>query len=222
MRQKEISEDPVIQLKRSTSKLIKFNYVYNENFTSEGKVIFPNSEFFLESDHPTLSDYVVFRHQLRRYLYSLNELKVGQRAVYLTELIKKHIVENPYFDYSADFNTLRKGVYCRKCGSYDLKKSRSHFQCQECRHLDTIHTIIVQSLSDFNILFNQDFIHRQILWEFLGGQIAHSTLNKYLIKYCIKINGGPATKYKFKYIDFNDALKNEIRVWRYKDMPLKS
>lgn len=222
VRQREISEDPISQLKRTTNKLIKFKYMYNEKFISEGKVIFPNPDFSLESNHPTLWDYVIVRHQLRRYLYSLDDLQAGQRAKDLSEIIQKHIVENPYFDYSSDLSEVKKGVYCRACTSFNLTKIKFHFVCDDCKHKDTVHTIILQALSDFNILFNKNFISRQELYDFLDGQISRSTLNRYFLKYCKRISNGRSSKHMFKYYDFNDAMMSEMRVWRYKDMPINS
>ena len=219
VRHNQISDDPILQLNRTANKLVKFKYIYNLNFSSVGKVIFTSPEFSLETDHPSISDHTILRHQLRPYLYSLNELKSTHQADILVEIIKNHIVDNPYFNYTTDFEELNKGVYCRKCSSFNLKKSNIHFKCLDCGNKDTIHTIIVQALSDFDILFNNEFITRKNLWEFLGKQISESTINRYLRKYCNKINKGPATKYKFKFYDFDDAMKNEMRLWRYKDMP---
>ena len=68
--------------------------------------------------------------------------------------LREHIIENPFFNYSANFNQLRKGIYCRNCGNFSPRKISFHFQCDNCHHKDTIQTIILQALSDFNILFN--------------------------------------------------------------------
>lgn len=222
VRQNEISDDPIIQLRRTTNNLIKLKYLYNESFDTEGKVIFPNNEFELETNHPTIWNHVVVRHQFRRYLYSLKNLRVSQRANKFSEIIQNHIVENPYFDNSADFSKLRKGVYCRLCSSFEVKKIRFHFECQSCGHKDTMHTVVVQALSDFNILFHNKSINRKNLWEFLGGQVSYSTLNRYLLKYCDRSADGPSRSYSFKYYDFDEAVTMEIRVWRYKDMAINS
>ena len=222
VRQNEISEDPIIQLKRASNNLIKFKYLYNEIFSVEGKVIFPNIEFVLETEHPTVGDYVIMRHQLRRYLFSLKNFTAGTRTEALSKIVQNHIVENPYFDYCADFTKLRKGVYCRSCNSFNTKKIKFHFQCRDCNHKDTIHTIIVQALSDFSILFDSHLLNRKNLWNFLDGQISYATLNRYLSKYCDYIITKNIRYYSFKYYDFDQAVSSEIRSWRYKDMPVVS
>lgn len=221
VRNNEISEDPIIQLKRATSKLIKLRYLYNLKLNSIGKVIFPNPEFYLQTTHPTVKDYTIVRHELRHYLHSMNSLKSTQRAFDFTEIIQQHIVDNPYFNNTANLDELKHGVYCRKCNSFNLIKSNVHFHCLDCRHKDTVHTVIVQALSDFNILFTNNHITRNNFSKFLGHEISQSTINRYLQKYCIKINSGPSTCYKFKYYDYDDATNNESRLWRFKDNPLQ-
>ena len=220
VRKNEISENPIIQMKRTTSKLIQLKYLYNENFETDGKVIFPNSEFALDTKHPTAWDYIVMRQELRRYFYSLCDLEVGKRTVDLSKIIQEHIVDNPYFKQSTNFSKLKKGLYCRSCSSFDLKKIKFHFRCEQCGHKDTVHTLMIQALADYNILFNDGYISRKKLSEFLAGAVGHSTLSKYLNKYSRRIDNGRTTKYKFNYYDFDDALKNEHRLWRYYDMPL--
>ena len=220
VRNMEISDDPISQLKRTTSKLVKLNYLYNISLRTEGKLIFPNPDFSLETSHQILPDSIIVRHQIRKYLYNLSNLKSSQQSESFVEIIREHIIENPFFNYSANFNQLRKGIYCRNCGNFSPRKISFHFQCDNCHHKDTIQTIILQALSDFNILFSDENLTRQKLFEFLDGQVANSTLNKYLPQYCKKINSGPATHYKFNYYDLNDALVNESRLRRYKDTPL--
>lgn len=218
----EISEDPLIQLKRTMTKLIKLKYANNLNFTIEGKIVFPNIDFSLSSAHDNIWDFTVMRNQLKRHLSSLKNYPVTHHAVELVEAIQSHIVEDTFFDKVADFDQLKKGVYCRSCGSFDVAKSNVHFKCNVCSHQDTIHTVILSAIAELNALFYNQPITRSKVWDILGRQVGRTTIINVLKKYC-EVNGsGSNTTYRFKYYDFDEAYKSEVRLWRYKDSTIKS
>ncbi len=213
----QISEDPLSQLKRSTSRLLKIKYSYNINFSIEGKIVFPNIDFSLTSDYDNLWKFTIMRNQLKSHLASFKDYPVTHKAAELVEIIKSHIVEDPFFNIRADFNHLKKGVYCRACGSYDMEKLKFHFRCSSCNHCDTIHTVILMAITDLNTLLNKEKITRKQVWMLLNGQVGLSTITRVLKKYCNIQNRGAWASYQFKYYDFEDAYKSESRVWRYKD-----
>lgn len=217
----EISEDPLIQLKRTMTKLIKLKYTNNINFSIEGKVIFPNIDFFLSSTNENIWDFTIMRHQLKRHLSGFKDFSVTYSAEKLAEVIQDHIVENPYFDKVADFDRLKKGLYCRACGSYDVSKSKIQVKCKICSHKDTIHTITLFAIAELNNLFRDEPITRKRMWLLLNGQVSLATITRMLNKYCNAKKKGAAASYQFKYYDFDEAYFSEERLWRYKDSPIK-
>lgn len=217
----QISEDPLSQLKRTTNKLLKIGYKQNMNFTIEGKVVFPNIDFALTSTDEIVWSNIIMRNQLKRHLIGFKDYPVTQNAVQVAEIIQSHIIDDPFFNAVADFDQLKKGVYCRACGSFDVRKSKFHFKCNTCNHKDTIHTVILSAISDLNILFNKQNITRNQVWLLLDKQIARSSISRVLKTYCVIQSKGAWAAYTFKYYDFEDAYKSELRNWRYKDTPLE-
>lgn len=213
----EIGEDPNAQLKRAVSKLVKLRYLYNINFNTSGVLVFPNDEFVLNCNDAAVWDSVVMRSNLRRYIVELGKLQSSRSAEELAEIISSHVVENPFFKEVADFSELRKGVYCRSCGSFQMKKHKIHFECLSCSKKDTVHTIVLQAISDHNALFRGIPITRKRLTDLLGGVVSKITLFRFMNKYCDRIEGKSRGEYRFKYYDFDDAYENEERLWRYKD-----
>lgn len=216
----EISDEPLAQLKRTMSRLIKLRYANNVNFSIDGKLVFPHIEFTLTSAHEKIWDYTIMRSQLKRHFMSFKDLHVSFTAEQLVEIIKAHIVEDPYFDMVADFDKLKKGVYCRACGSYDMTKSNVHFKCNECTHRDTIHTVILNAIAELNTLFHTQPITRNKLWLLLDRQVCRSTISRIIGKYCYKLCGGSSSSYQFKYYDFQEAYQSETRLWRFRDSPV--
>lgn len=216
----EISDDPLIQLKRTMTKMIKLKYSNNLNFTIEGKIVFPNIDFSLSSAHDNIWDFTVMRNQLKRHLSSLKSYPVTHHAVELVEAIQSHMVEDTFFDKVADFDQLKKGVYCRSCGSFDVVKSGVIFMCKKCSHKDTIHTVILSAIAELNALFHNEYITKNKVWELLGRQVGRTTITRILNKYCDADGRASTTSYRFKYYDFDEAYKSEERLWRYKDSPI--
>lgn len=217
VRDVEVSENPNVQLKRAAGKLIKLRNTHNLRFNVNGRIVFTNVEFSLSSDDNNLNNAIVTRPFLKSYLKGFQNSWAGPRAEAVVQLIQSHIVENPYFKSVADFYQLRKGLYCLRCGGFNLVKKQFHYHCTHCEKFDTVHTLVLRAIADYSILFSDRPLTRRGLWEFLGEELSEKTLTRMLQKYCIPHGIGSGRYYIFKYYDFETALRAEYRVWRYKD-----
>lgn len=217
VRDVEISENPLVQMKRAEGKLIKLRNNNNLRFKVNGKIVFSNIEFSLNNDDGNLNNAIITRPYLRSYLKEFKNSWTGPGAESIVRLIQAHIVVNPYFKSAADFDAVKKGVCCRKCGSFSMNKLKFHYDCNHCGQIDTIHTLILKAIADYSILFSDRPLTRQNLLWFVGGEVSPRTISKMLIKYCDAMGNGKSRYYKFKYYDFDKAMKEESRVWRYVD-----
>lgn len=217
VRDVEVSDNPLIQMSRAESKLIKLRNAHNLRFNVGGKIVFSNIEFVLTSDDSNLSNSIITRPYLRSYLREFKNSWAGPGAESIVRLIQSYIVENPYFKSVADFDQVRKGLYCRDCACFDLDKRQFHYSCTHCGKLDTVHTLVLRAIADYSILFSDRPLTRKSLWEFLNYEISERTLIRFLLKYCNQYSDGRSRHYKFKYYDFDAALKEEARLWRYMD-----
>lgn len=213
----KLSSNPLDQINRTTNKLIALNYLYNLNLHSDGKVIFTNIEFSIETDDQTIWDKIIMRNQLRRYFHQLKDFTSTQAATSFANYITDHLIDNPYFERKANEIELKKGVYCLKCNSFNLIKSNVQFICQDCGCRDTIHTHVLKAIADIHALFNQEQITVHRLFEILNGSVSKRTLLRVLRFYCSKDDKKRYNRYIFNYHDFEDALENSPRTMRYKD-----
>ncbi|MFC3900321.1 nuclease-related domain-containing protein [Aliicoccus persicus] len=217
LRGNEVSEDPIIQLERTRKKFIKLKYSNNVQFNIDGKVVFTHIDFSLELIDTPSTDKIILRNQLKRHLSSLKDLTYNDQSLNRVELIKNNIVANPFHNEKANFSDLKKGVYCRNCSSFNIQKSKFHFQCKNCLSKYTIHTIVLQAISDHKSLFNnREFIKKEI-YDILNGSISMQTIYNVLKIYCTKQDKGRHTTYRFKYHDFDEAEKSVPKQFRYKD-----
>lgn len=217
LRGNEVSEDPIIQLERSRKKFIRLKYANNVHFNIDGKVVFTHIDFSLELIDTPSNDKIILRNQLKRHLSSLKDLTYNDQSLNRVELIKNCIVANPYHKETANMNDLKKGVYCRYCTSFNMQKLQFHFECNDCHSKDTIHTIILQAMSDYKSLFNNNTFTKKEIHEFLIKAVSLQTIFRVLKLYCTKIDNGRHTTYRFKYHDFDEAEKSVPKQFRYKD-----
>lgn len=217
IRDSQVSEDALAQLRRAVGKLVKLRYQVRGQFDITGKIVFPNIEFRLQTNDEELLENVVLRSGLRNYLLQFKNLYAGRVAEEIAELIRGYIVPNPYFDKCADFDALRKGLYCGSCGGFELENRKYHLVCESCGSKETKETHIIRAISDYKALFLDEKLTNKRFMRFIGQSVSEKTVFRMLNKYCNQHLNGAATHYTFKYRDFDDACKNGNRLWRYKD-----
>lgn len=219
IRDSQVSEDALAQLRRAVGKLVKLRYQVRGQFDISGKVIFPNIEFRLQSNDDELWENVVLRSGLRNYLMQFQNMYAGRVAEEIAELIRGNIVPNPYFDKCADFDALRKGLYCGSCGGFELENRKYHLVCESCGSKETKETHIIRAISDYKALFLQEKLTKRKFHEFIDYQVSRKTVFRLLNKYCNQHLNGSGSYYTFKYKGFDDAYRESERLWRYKDYP---
>lgn len=214
-----ISDDPLHQLGRATGKIKRLVQPDKNRLLVEGKLIYVNDEFYLTSDNDMIWKNIVARGNLKRYFRQVNSVSSsGDRAEKILEILQKHEVDNPYFNLKADFNRVKTGIYCGRCGSFHLQKDRFHFSCLNCGSKESNETHVLRAICDYQHLFYDDLMTRTKLYEFVDGKVSGKTIWRVLSKFCRIVKNGPSTYYKLKYHDFNEAMAdNDISSKRYKD-----
>lgn len=215
--QSEVSEDALSQLRRSVGRLVKMRYEVRGAFDISGKIVFPNIEFRLQSEDDALWENVVMRAGLRSYLSQFKNMYAGRVAEDIANVIRQHIIPNPFMDKSADLSLLRKGLYCSGCGGFELENRKYHFVCDSCGSKETKETHIIRAISDYKALFLNEKLTKKRFLAFIDNKISSRTTIRMLNKYCDQTWNGAFTYYTFKYRDFDDAYRNSKRSWRYKD-----
>jgi len=203
----EVTEDAISQLKRAMGKLKKIRYESKINFDVSGKIIFPNLDLQFDCDDERARSLVVMRNQLKEYLKSFRSSGVSEQSKKIAQVIYRKIIDNPYFDKSADITDLKRGLYCASCGRFDLDIQKYYVYCRRCNCRESKESHIIRAFSDFQALFRREKMTRQKLQEMLGNQISERMLQRMLKRYCETCSTGAATYYKFKYYDYKEAVE---------------
>lgn len=211
----EVTEDAISQLKRAMGKLKKVRYDSRMDFDISGKIIFPNLDLQFDCDDERARSMIIMRNQLKDYLEGFRSTGISEQSKKIARVIYKKIIENPYFDKAADISNLRCGLYCTSCGTFDLDIQKYYVYCRQCMCRESKESHIIRAVSDFQALFRHEKMTRQKLQQLLRYQISKSTLIRMMNKYCKKCSRSSKTYYKFKYYDYDDAVKNGPGISRY-------
>lgn len=213
----EVPDDPPAQLKRAMNKLLRLQNIHRLNFEIDGKVVFPHIEFRLNCDNRDVREKLVMRSELRDYLKQFKNEYAGRYAENIVDAVSAHIIDNPFFEKSADFNSVRKGLYCGNCGSFEVEDNHFYMKCSKCDSREKKETHLIRAMSDFSALFLDERMTKKKFMEFIDFRMSSRTALRMLDKYCDCVVNGPQTYYIFKYHDFREAYIKYEASYRYKD-----
>ena len=217
----EVPDDPPSQLKRSMNKLLRLKYIHRLNFEIEGKVVFPHIDFRLNCDNRHVREKLVMRSEMRDYLKQFKNDYAGRYAEGIANAISAHIIDNPYFDKSADFDSIRKGLYCGNCGSFEVENNHFFMKCCKCGSQEKKETHLIRAMSDFSALFLNERMTKKKLLIFVDYAVSQRTAQRMLNKYCECIENGAHTYYSFNHDSFDAAYASYETSYRYKDRKIE-
>lgn len=213
----QLSEDPLVQIKRSSNKIIKISKNEHLSMKVDSKVTFVNDDFYLESDDEKVWKQICIRSNINRYLCSNNYGQIGKTAKVYSESIKKFIVANPYFKPKVNMNSLKVGLYCSRCYGLNLLKLRFHFKCENCGSLESSESHILRSISDYKFLFYGQPMTKKGLMRLIDNQVSERVLQYALKKFTKLDKKGAKSQYEFRFYDYSEAITQLETKLRYKN-----
>lgn len=192
-------KNPLHQLKRNESLLRRFLQHLDYNFPIQSYLVFINTEFTLYQAPLHLP--IVFPSQLKRFMSSLNTTssKLSKRHFNLAEqIVEKHISNSPYsrmIDCEYDFQTLKKGIICKKCNHFISEQKGHHFICTVCHTQENIRTAILRNVEEYSVLFPKDKITTTRIHTWCDVVHSKKIIQRTLAKKYKKVGHGILTYY---------------------------
>lgn len=214
---RQMENDPFIQLSRGRSRLISLRQKSSWDFEVDGNIIFINDDFSFVSDNEGLQSQTVIRSQLKKYFRSFKQQAADNNAKEIVQLIKSTIVENPKLPEPVDITQLKRGLYCKNCISYNLFKGRFQFVCADCGSVESYETHLLRAMFDHKYLFPNQRMTRQSLLHLINYEINKNTVFYALKKHCHILKNGNQTSYTLKYSNLDKQLVKIRNIQRYKD-----
>ncbi|MGP4081324.1 nuclease-related domain-containing protein [Pseudalkalibacillus sp. R45] len=177
-------KNPVDQIKRSGTLFSQLLQTLKHNYLLETFVIYINPEFTLYQ--APMEQPFILPTQLNRFLTDLNttpsKLNNGHKKL-AQQLISLHQTKNPFTilpQYS--YETVQKGIYCRKCKSFRITKRINDFVCGKCGEHEKIDLAIIRSVEEFKLLFPERKITTPNIYDWCRADINKKTISRALKK----------------------------------------
>lgn len=178
----EIS-NPLIQLQTTKNKLKILTKELNCDFSVQGYVAFVHPEFTLfnmPKDNKLLMPSQLNRHFSQMQSQTTN-LTQAERH-FATQLLDNH-TEQPLFENDIpaySYATLKKGIYCKTCGSFNLSKNQKSYTCHLCSYKGSLHSALATNIMEYRLLFPNDKLKSSVLYDWCGGFISMKSIQREL------------------------------------------
>jgi len=174
--------NPLLQLSRSESLLRQLLTSLRIKLPIVSSVVFINPSFTLYQapiDKP-----FIFPTQINRYLKKLDSstLKLNEQHRKLADqLISLHLPTSPFTQVpSYNFDQLKKGIICAACRSFSIEVLGKNCICKVCEHKETIGDAVMRSVREFQLLFPNEKITTNVIYEWCGGVGSKRIIRKIL------------------------------------------
>lgn len=189
-------DNPLNQLVKTKNRLREIFKARGINLQIEGYIIFINSEFTLYN-LPEIPSFIL-PSQIHEHIDNIQKstcCKVKDQERIIQVLHEEHVLEYPYKELPPyTFEELKKGLYCKKCFSFDLEYGRRKYTCRKCSYQQIMIQRILEAVEEYRILFSEEKITTSQIYRWCGEEIK---LDR--IKYCLKKNFQAIGKNKATY-----------------------
>lgn len=172
----------------------------------EGAMIFINEHSQVEIDSELDYD-IVMRHQLRSYIKNMkSKSNYPLDPAYVKEcqaIFDRYRVESPFQPESLkpeSFASLKKGVTCCECDSFETVARYKMIECTRCGAKEMKSKTIMRVAYQLRYLYYDypQIVTKHNLYEFMGGMIGSSAIRKTMSKHYPKIGESNKLYYKIE------------------------
>ena len=219
---KPINDNAFAQLDRAKGKLMNLMDDADLHVKVEAALIFTSDDFRLTSEDQRIWQETIVRNNLRKYLRQFYNERLENKAKSIANTIRNSVVDNTYFEKTADIDQLRRGLYCGECGNFNLIKKRFQFICAECETIESHDSHLLRAMHDYKYLFYNQPMTQRIFTYLINDEVNKSTIYRFFQKHCHINKKGNYTTYTLKYHNLEEALKINRKTQRYKDRLVKN
>jgi hypothetical protein len=185
-------QNPLDQLKRSSTLLRQLIKNIGFNLPIEGNVTFINPEFTLYQ--APLNKPIIYSTQLSSYMKKLNKLpsKLTSNHRELAEtLISMHQNKSPYSRFPTyRYDQMQKGIICPESNSFLICKDDKKLVCVDCGYEEELETGILRSVEELRLLFPELKITTTLIHEWCNVIHSKKLLRRILMENLIATGYG--------------------------------
>lgn len=191
-------QNPVDQVNRKKSYLN--NWLLNNGYSHKvnAYVIFINADFYIYNLPPTNT--ILFAGQLERHFNALvkasRSVKVQNKKLALALANQHNENYRPDNLPSYGFDSLKKGILCPSCFSFEHTDTRENRICTTCGHKEKIADAIYRSILEFQVLFPESPVSVPMIYEWCDRVYSKARIRRILNQKMNMYSNGPMTYYK--------------------------
>lgn len=175
--------NPLIQLKRIHSFISLLLKEWGYTFKIESKVVYVNKSFTLYQAR--VDDPIILPTQLKEHLTTINRKSrsLSKQSQYLAnKLIQLHKFDLPYQKQLPyyNYNTLKKGVSCCECGSFNMLITQRSSYCKACFAKNTVAETVLENIREYQFLFPDKTLTTTVINEWCGNAIYKNKIRQIL------------------------------------------
>lgn len=174
-------KDPILQLKRCHSELRQLLQKYGYNYPTDAFLVFNNPEFTLFQPSP--NPQIILPTQVNSFIKKLYKMtsKLSDKHHELADLlVSLHKTENPYVRLPKyDFDTVKKGITCGSCHSFDVSVARTILTCK-CWIKERVEPAVIRSINELQILFPEIKLTTNLVYEWSQAIVSKKTIRRIL------------------------------------------
>lgn len=145
-------------------------------------VTFINQHCRVHTDYEGLV-HVLMRCDIRDFLFWFKE-KVKDKELYkkpaetvsfLEEFKADISIELPSYN-KLNWKNLKKGIFCKECGSKEIQSNSTYYKCRECLTREEKRDTVLRIVDNYCILYQKKEFKVSEIFQFLDGEIEEETL----------------------------------------------
>ncbi|MFO8068650.1 MAG: nuclease-related domain-containing protein [Alkalibacterium sp.] len=180
----EISS-PLSQVNRSLIKLRQLFIEWEMNETVEGIVAFVEPSFYLYNADP--ADLFVFPSQIALHFATIhkNMTRLSKSQHFLAEKLIEANQTEAFYEKKLpvhDYQTLKKGLTCLSCGSFDLTLSQRSCQCNDCFIKVSVDETLMNNIGDLRVLFPEKKLTTSLVYDWCDRAVVFKKIRRILQK----------------------------------------
>ena len=99
------------------------------------------------------------------------------------KLLSLNLKDSPYTRLPEyEFEGLKKGVICEKCGSFSVVVQRYEIKCEECDFGEKVERSVLRAVDEFKLLWPNRKITTNEIYEWCGGNVSKKKILRVLRK----------------------------------------
>lgn len=195
-----VVNNPFHQVSRAESVLRKVFQQSGIQMSVDSYVVFVNPGFYLYNAGRDLP--AVFHPQLPRFLAELNRglgggviagatsvssstggglVQKQERAV--KHLLSKHIAKSPFSNVPPyNYDGLKKGVLCPKCGRFMVLPDGKLFLVCQCGCLEKVDSAVLRCVLELRLMFPDSKVTTGLVYDWCGGVLSQKVIRRVLLR----------------------------------------